>query len=281
MSDRRPPLSPEARTALVTALKAGNTRTDAALYAGIDPDELRDRMRHSPTIRRDVLQAEAADQVANTAAIAKAARSGDWRAAQYLLERSQDDRRCPGTNRQGERCGNAAGKGTDHVGVAECANHGGATPAGRKHAKEIVERRILAEFGQAVETDPHVALMGLVWEAQGNVAFLRSRIRQLDDLVGPDHTGDGAPHALVKLYNEERDRLAKVSQAAISAGIAERAMAIVEQQADAIVTVVLRALDALALTPEQRDQAQAAASVALREFEGFEIVATGQPRVRA
>jgi hypothetical protein len=38
-----------------------------------------------------------------------------------------DDDRCPGTNRQGERCGHPAGWGTDHVGEGYCKHHGGAS----------------------------------------------------------------------------------------------------------------------------------------------------------
>ena len=38
-----------------------------------------------------------------------------------------DDDRCPGTNRDGERCGHPKGWGTDHVGEGCCKHHGGAS----------------------------------------------------------------------------------------------------------------------------------------------------------
>jgi hypothetical protein len=37
-----------------------------------------------------------------------------------------DDDRCPGTNRDGDRCGHPKGWGTDHVGEGYCKHHGGA-----------------------------------------------------------------------------------------------------------------------------------------------------------
>lgn len=179
-------------------------------------------------------------------------------------------------------CLHGKGWGTDHPGAGHCKMHGGTSPNGAKHARREAAQQALAKLGVAIETDPQTALLGQVWEAMGNVAFLRGRVQELEQAVsGRDHNGDGKPHVLVVMYGEERDRLAKICKLAIDAGIAERAIAIAEQQADAIVAVINRVLDSLALDPDAREGAQKVAADALREFADFEVVATGKPRVAA
>jgi hypothetical protein len=82
------------------------------------------------------------------------------------------------------------------------------------------------------------------------------------------------------MYNDERDRLAKMCQLAVGAGIAERAIAMAEQQADAIVAVVTRVLDSLALPEAKRLAAQATAVAVLQEFAEFDVVAVGAGALR-
>lgn len=56
--------------------------------------------------------------------------------------------RCNGHRRHGplagRQCGNVRGKGTNHVGVGNCRNHGGLTPSGLAHAAAELERARLA-----------------------------------------------------------------------------------------------------------------------------------------
>jgi hypothetical protein len=187
---------------------------------------------------------------------------------------------CGGKTRAGVPCRAVKGHRTDHPGSGNCSKHGGNTPNGQHHAAREAATMALTKLGVPIETDPQQALLGQVWEAMGNVAFLRGRVQALEAVHGADHLGDGRPNVLVTMYNEERDRLAKVCKMAIEAGIAERAIAIAESQADAIVTVISRVLDSLGLPRAKRDAAQGVAVAALRELGDMEILAVGAGSVR-
>lgn len=67
-----------------------------------------------------------------------------------------DPKRCAARSKQtGKQCGNAAGKGTDHVGIGNCRNHGGATPVktGRYSSVKHEQLRGLIELHEA-DPDP-------------------------------------------------------------------------------------------------------------------------------
>lgn len=183
-------------------------------------------------------------------------------------------RHCGATTRQPGRgpCRNAKGFKTSHRGAGNCYLHGGRSPSGRRHAEREAAAAALRKLGVPIEVEPQQALLGQVWEAMGNVAFLRAKVQALTAIHGIDHLGDARPNVLVAMYNEERDRLAKICKLAIDAGIAERAIAIAEQQAEAIVAVITGVLDALGLPREKRDAAQATAVELLREFGARDVV---------
>lgn len=169
-------------------------------------------------------------------------------------------------------CRQARGARTDHPGVGNCWLHGGRTPNGQAAATREAATNALEKLGVPIEADPQQALLSQVWEAMGNVAFLRARVQSLGTVVsGADHLGDHRPHVLVAMYNEERDRLARICRMAIEAGIAERAIALAEFQADAIVVVVTRVLDSLDLPRAKREQAQGTAVTVLRELAEVEV----------
>lgn len=197
---------------------------------------------------------------------------------------------------KGQPCRQYKGAGTDHSGSGYCVRHTGNTPTGEATAAKERATKALAMLGIPLQVDPQQALLEQVWEAAGNVAFLRDRVQKLvmppvnadevaeaagrakaAQLYGADHTGAGRPHVLVQMYDAERHRLALLCKLAIDANIAEAALNIAEHQADAIVAVVTRVLDWLAPAPEQRRGAQAVAVAALREFAGYAVVATPQP----
>ena len=98
-----------------------------------------------------------------------------------------DDDRCPGTNRDGERCGHPKGWGTDHVGEGYCKHHGGASdgaPPGEENGNydhggfsealpedgDDVAANIAA-FRDAVDTDS----LDPVWVHLAGEAFARYR----------------------------------------------------------------------------------------------------------
>lgn len=85
------PLAAQKRRAkmdkIITALKAGNTRTDAYHYAGISGTVFYDWMKVDPEFYDQVIQAEAVAVVNHVTRIAQAAAEGNWQAAAWWLER--------------------------------------------------------------------------------------------------------------------------------------------------------------------------------------------------
>jgi len=150
-------------------------------------------------------------------------------------------------------------------------------------------RRVLKSMGEPVDINPVEALLYLVQEAAGNVAFLGARVQDLGfDLVGPVYslTRDGDPVqtsedvlAIVKLYNDERDRLARVSKIALDAGVEERTVRVLEEQATTLVHVIRAVLDNLGLSTEVRQRALALVSQELRRLDHLETSGTVEGRV--
>lgn len=177
--------------------------------------------------------------------------------------------RCGGKNRQGQPCGNGAGKGTDHVGVGNCKNHGGSTPTGRRFAQTELAKRAVQTYGLPREVAPDVALLEEVHRTAGHVAWLQQKVAEIDEddltwglveevdkgsgeFTGIDRTERATPNVWLVLYQQERKHLTDVCKAALSAGIAERQVKLAEQQGTLIAQVITRILDDLSLSADQR-----------------------------
>lgn len=155
---------------------------------------------------------------------------------------------------------------------------------------EHAARAATVTMGLPIDVDPHVALLQEVHRAAGVVAWLAAEVARID----PDHVGFGvtketvtegdgggegetagtpgrkteraaAPHVLVKMWGDERDRLVRAAKAAIDAGVSERLVRLEEAKGEIIVAMLRRIFDdpELALTDDQR---QAARTVAAREL---------------
>lgn len=191
------------------------------------------------------------------------------------------DRQCSVVRADGSQCRKVAIKdGT------VCTSHGGWAQMKRLNKEKLREqlRKFLqSELGAKIKIDPAEALLRSVWEAAGNVVYLRRRIQMLNEhplgtldddgyadmseaLYGPDHLGDLAPHVLLKMYNEERDRLVRYSKIAVDAGIAERAVRLAERQGEMLAQVVNAVLEHpdLQLNAQQRQIGREVASERLR-----------------
>jgi transposase len=83
--------TPEVEQAILNALQIGNTRTDAALGAGIDRGTLADWINNIPAFHHAVEKAEALARQRFVAQIAKAAAAGNWQAAAWNLERRDSE----------------------------------------------------------------------------------------------------------------------------------------------------------------------------------------------
>lgn len=83
---------------------------------------------------------------------------------------------------------------------------------------------------------------------------------------GDDHgvTQEAGPNIWLKLYNDERDRLVRVSEKAMRAGLDERMVKLAETQGRMVAEVIRAILGELDLTPEQQRKAMEAAPRHLR-----------------
>lgn len=79
--------TPETVKKILDALAAGNTRKASALYAGIGENTLGDWLNRYRDFRDAVENAESRAEVGHVANIAQAARSGNWTASAWWLER--------------------------------------------------------------------------------------------------------------------------------------------------------------------------------------------------
>lgn len=175
-----------------------------------------------------------------------------------------DEQRCRGTNREsGERC-----RSYHRRDGTVCGKHGGnARQVREKDAKRTAEKKVkalVATYGLPVEITPEQAILDEVHRTAGHVAWLEQQVHALTEgeLVwgvtrvkeGGDDRGvteEAAPHALLRLYNEERDRLVRVCAAALKAGIEERRVKLAERDGALVAEVIRAILEDLKLTPAQ------------------------------
>lgn len=175
--------------------------------------------------------------------------------------------------------------------------HGGRAPAVKAAAaRRLAEARAAKElasvegFAQPVDVGPAEALLDLVKQSAGMVAWLgalvaglevdphgRSGIEFVGDvevadpsrLIGRDHLGDQAAHIWLHLWNQERDRLARFSKMAHDAGVAEAQVRITSDLARELVGAIRRVIVLLGIDPGS-EQARAAVRSALTG-PGFDV----------
>jgi hypothetical protein len=84
-------LTPAVETAILDALRAGATRTAAAMAAGVPRETMARWTTRFVTFRHAVLQAEAQAEIRATVTVRQAINGNDWRAAAWWLERRRHD----------------------------------------------------------------------------------------------------------------------------------------------------------------------------------------------
>lgn len=184
---------------------------------------------------------------------------------------------CGGRKRQGTgTCTRPAGWGTPHVGIGACKLHGGSTPNACKAADRILAQQTANTYGIPRRIDPADGLIEEYWRSAGIVAGLETHVAALrpDELVwgvtettnlptssNDDDTPTGGqivkskavPNIWLKLFNEERDRFAKLGLEIVRLGLESRRDEYIRAQVDAFAAVLLHA--DLALTDAQRTTA--------------------------
>lgn len=207
----------------------------------------------------------------------------------------------PGTHREPcEKCGEvhpgcaghkkATGKpcGKDPIkGGTVCTHHGGRAPQVEKAAKRNLAKqevvKAAARLGGSIDANPIDVLLEQVREAAANVTVLRDWIREMLK-IDVDHSGaiaipeqvvyfekggthvPAAPHIMVTLYNQERDRLVKYAKLCLDAGVEERRVQLAELQGRRLSEVVKAAVEAMKPTDAQRADAFKAAAAMMKRI---------------
>jgi hypothetical protein len=157
---------------------------------------------------------------------------------------------CGAKKKNGDSCRAFAGQGTEHPGVGRCKYHLGGTKTHRTHAVRQEAQRRSIEFGQSLPVEPTEALLGVLHLSAGHLSWVREELAATDDKRSFD------AQVLLRLFNDERDRVARIAKAALDAGVQERHIKLAERYGELIATV-LRAIfydPELALTAAQRDR---------------------------
>lgn len=128
-------------------------------------------------------------------------------------------------------------------------------------------------LGTSIDVDPGEAILALVGEAAGNVAYYRSRLPEVEDAVFSKtfhqtgkETGEAKKNVLVALYDEAMDRLARYAKQAHDMGVNERQIRLAERQGQLVIDVIVALLGdpELGLTSEQQQAGRVAAARHLR-----------------
>jgi hypothetical protein len=166
--------------------------------------------------------------------------------------KEQRDKRplCGARKKNGESCRAFAGQGTSHPGVGRCRFHLGNTKTHETNAVVQEARKGMVEFGQPVEVEPAEALLGVLHLSAGHLNWIREELAAMED------KGAFEAQVLLRMWDDERDRIARISKAALDVGVAEKQIQIAERYGEQL-AAVLRAVfydDQLALTAAQRSR---------------------------
>jgi hypothetical protein len=166
----------------------------------------------------------------------------------HTPEQRETNALCGAKKKNGESCRAFAGQGTSHPGVGRCKFHLGNTKAHEKNAVTQEARRSMVEFGQSLDVEP--ALLGVLHLSAGHLNWIREELAATEDKSTFD------AQVLLRMWDDERDRIARISKAALDVGVAEKQIRLAERYGEQLAGL-LRAVfydDALGLTEAQRSR---------------------------
>jgi len=150
-----------------------------------------------------------------------------------------------------------------------CAFHGGSAPQVRRAADRRVAQAkagaFLAGLGIDLEDrDPHQELSRQLSLSAAVAERVQELVAELEDI---DQAGE--VHPLVKVWAEERDRVAKMAKMAVAAGVKERAAQLSEEQGHLLAEVSMKAIDdpSCALSEDQKLRLRMAMARELRTLD--------------
>jgi len=133
-----------------------------------------------------------------------------------------------------------------------CSKHGGSAPQVKLQNRQ---RLALAEaaklLGAPTEIAAVEALQHVLWIAYRDLAFWRGAVDSLDErerLVVRGAQGASMAHVYVKQYNDAQERTARFAKLALDAGIEERQVRVLEEQATMVAEVGRRFVAKVAIT---------------------------------
>jgi hypothetical protein len=171
---------------------------------------------------------------------------------------------CGAKKKNGEPCRAFAGQKTDHPGIGKCWKHGGNSPSHKKHALAIEAQRQMIVLSEPVAQQPLESLLELHSRAVGQVAFAHSRIVKMS----PEEYASAQGQLFLKMYTDERDRLGRIAEVCVKAGVQVKMLELQEAEAQQLTFFLDAVLDRLNLTEEQQHALPEAIDRALPLIEG-------------
>jgi hypothetical protein len=169
---------------------------------------------------------------------------------------------CGAKKKNGELCRAFAGQGTDHKGSGRCSFHLGRTPNHDKRAITQDLKRRMVTLGEPIEDVTAVgALLSELYSSTGHVAWLRQEISGMSE----DALGTLEGQAIIRLYDGERDRKARIAKLCTEAGVDEAAVRVAETQVTILGQALARACDTAGLSQPMRQRLGAALREQLAE----------------
>jgi hypothetical protein len=169
---------------------------------------------------------------------------------------------CGAKTRGGGKCKKQKGWGTEHLGTGRCKLHGGNTESGEKSAAK--EAAVI--MGQALDVDPHDALLTCVRIAAGEVAYCTGEIGTLEKATESTMFGEQL-NIWIQVRQKAMLSLAKFSKMALDAGVAERQVQVAERYGEMLATLISGILGDLGLSKAQQKKAPAIVTRHLQALE--------------
>jgi hypothetical protein len=163
--------------------------------------------------------------------------------------------KCGGTNRQGDPCGNPAGKGTDHYGSGNCSSHAGSTPTGRAAALNERAERLLYQRDAPPVTDPLSALQRLAGRAAAWEDIIGEKVNELRSLRYSTEGGEQL-RAEIVVMERAMDRVGKLLVDIAKLNIEDRLAGVREATARMLDEALAAALQKSGADPSGQDAAR-------------------------